>query len=155
MSQWENHRYRKTKNRLLKVCYVPGTSTGFLRFLFLMRPLTVLMKQTRQAGHTIKQSILLRCLWSAVYLCLYVYGFKWTFLRCCWPVREVQGRKECRSIRQRNLDSSGPWSCRCVAPSPASSAASVRVGDIGTDGRCRRRPYSRRRPTVVGATELF
>jgi hypothetical protein len=32
--------------------------------LFLLRPLTVLMKQTRQAGHAVKQSILLRCLWN-------------------------------------------------------------------------------------------
>ncbi len=30
---------------------------------FLLWPLTVLMKQTRQAVHAVKQSILLRCLW--------------------------------------------------------------------------------------------
>jgi hypothetical protein len=55
-----------TKNRLLKVCYVPATSTGFQGFfvLFLMQPLTVLRKQTRHAGRAIKQSILLRCLWT-------------------------------------------------------------------------------------------
>ncbi len=54
------------KNRLLKVCYVPATSAGlprvsfFFSFLFLMvRPLTVLMKQTRQAVRTVRQSILL------------------------------------------------------------------------------------------------
>jgi hypothetical protein len=38
------------QNRLLKVCYVPASSAGFpfLSFLFLLlRPLTVLMKQTR------------------------------------------------------------------------------------------------------------
>ncbi len=42
------------QNRLLKVCYVPATSaslprvTFFFSFLFLLlRPLTVLMKQTR------------------------------------------------------------------------------------------------------------
>ncbi len=35
---------------------------GFF-FSFLMWPLTVLMKQTRQQGCAIKQSILLRCLW--------------------------------------------------------------------------------------------
>jgi hypothetical protein len=60
-----NHRYRKMKNRLLKVCYVPATSTGLPRLLFssfFMRPLTVVMKQTRQAGCAIKQSILLKCL---------------------------------------------------------------------------------------------
>jgi hypothetical protein len=49
----------KDKNRLLKV-YVPATSASLPR-LFLLRPLTVLLKQTRQAVHTIKQSILLRC----------------------------------------------------------------------------------------------
>jgi hypothetical protein len=31
---------------------------------FLWWPLTVLMKQTRQAVHAFKKSILLRCLWS-------------------------------------------------------------------------------------------
>jgi hypothetical protein len=51
----------KDKNRLLKVCYVPATSASHPR-LFLLRPLTVLMKQTRQAVHAINQSILLRCL---------------------------------------------------------------------------------------------
>ncbi len=54
------------QNRLLKVCYVPATSAGlprisfFFSFLFLLlRPLTVIMKQTRQAARTIKQSIFL------------------------------------------------------------------------------------------------
>jgi hypothetical protein len=58
-----NHRYQKTKkNRLLKVCYVPTTSTRLPRLLFpsfWMQPLTVLMKQTWQAVCTIKQSIYL------------------------------------------------------------------------------------------------
>jgi hypothetical protein len=37
------------QNRLLKVCYVPATSTSLSRlfFLVLQWPLTVLMKQTR------------------------------------------------------------------------------------------------------------
>ena len=50
------------KNRLLKVCYVPATSASLPRLLFLLRPLTVLMKQTRQAVCILNQSILLRCL---------------------------------------------------------------------------------------------
>jgi len=53
------------KNRLLKVCYVLATCAGHPRllfFLFLVRPLTVLMKQTRQAGRALKQSISLRTL---------------------------------------------------------------------------------------------
>jgi hypothetical protein len=51
----------KRKNRLLKVCYVSATSATFLAFFlfFLLWPLTVLMKQTRQAVHAVKQSILL------------------------------------------------------------------------------------------------
>ncbi len=63
-NRWQvgKRRYRKTKNRLLRVCYVPTTSTGLPMLLFLMRPLTVLMKQTRRAGSAIKQSIILRCL---------------------------------------------------------------------------------------------
>jgi hypothetical protein len=55
----QNHRYQKTKNRLLKVCYVPGTNARLPRLPFLMRLLTVLMKQTRQAVCAIKQSIYL------------------------------------------------------------------------------------------------
>ncbi len=51
------------QNRLLKVCYVPATSTRLPRLLFLLLPLTVLIKQTRQAIHAVRQSILLRCLW--------------------------------------------------------------------------------------------
>jgi hypothetical protein len=54
------------QNRLLKVCYVPSTRAGlrrvsfFFSFLFLLlQPLTVLMKQTRQAVCAIKQSIIL------------------------------------------------------------------------------------------------
>ncbi len=50
------------KNRLLKFCYVPNTSKTFLGF-FLLWPLTVLMKQPRQALCAIKQSILVRCLY--------------------------------------------------------------------------------------------
>jgi len=34
---------------------------GFFSFLFLLRPLTVLTKQTRQTVRAVKQSILLRC----------------------------------------------------------------------------------------------
>jgi hypothetical protein len=50
----------KRKIRLLKV-YVPATSTTFLPF-FLLLPLTVLKKQTRQTVCTVKQSALPRCL---------------------------------------------------------------------------------------------
>ncbi len=52
------------KNKLLKVCYVPTTSATFLAFFlfFLLCPLTVPMKPTRQAVRATKQSILLRCL---------------------------------------------------------------------------------------------
>ncbi len=68
---WPAHRYRKSQNRLLKVCCVPATSTRLPRvsssfsFLFLLQwPLTVLIKQTRQAVCKIKQYIyILRCLW--------------------------------------------------------------------------------------------
>jgi hypothetical protein len=47
------------KNRLFKFCYVPATSAAHKRllFFFLLLPFTVLMKQTRQAVHAIKQSI--------------------------------------------------------------------------------------------------
>jgi hypothetical protein len=47
---------------------VPATSAGLSRrlFLFLGWPLTVLMKKTRQAICTFKQSILLRCIWLSL-----------------------------------------------------------------------------------------
>ncbi len=58
------HRYRKSQNRLLKVCCVPATSAGlprvsfFFSFLFLLQwPFTLLIKQTRQAVCAVKQSI--------------------------------------------------------------------------------------------------
>jgi hypothetical protein len=55
---------KSLQNRLPKVCYVPATIAGLLRllFLFLRWPLTVLMRQTRQAVRAFMQPILLRCL---------------------------------------------------------------------------------------------
>ena len=53
---------KRRKNRLLKFDYVPATSAAHNRllfFLFLLRPFTVLMKQTRQAVRAVKQSIFL------------------------------------------------------------------------------------------------
>jgi hypothetical protein len=51
------HRYQKSLNRLFKVCYVPVTSAVLIAFL--LQPLTVLMKQTRQPAHAVKQSFYL------------------------------------------------------------------------------------------------
>ncbi len=56
------HRYQNYLNRLLKVCYLSATSmvlTVFFSSFFLLWPLTVLMKQTRQPVHAMKQSIYL------------------------------------------------------------------------------------------------
>jgi hypothetical protein len=55
------HRYQKSLNRLLKVCFVPASSTVLIAFFssFLLRPLTVLMKQTRQPVRAVNQSIYL------------------------------------------------------------------------------------------------
>jgi hypothetical protein len=57
---------KSLQNRLLRVCNVPATSASlprisfFFSFLFLLlRPLTVLMKQTRQTVRAVKQSIFL------------------------------------------------------------------------------------------------
>jgi hypothetical protein len=65
----------KVQNRLLKVCYVPATSASLSRLLFLRWPLTVLMKQTRQAVHAFKQSILLKCLClhATIFMVAYTY----------------------------------------------------------------------------------
>jgi hypothetical protein len=53
------HRYRKSLNRLLKVCYVPATRAVLIAFFssFLLQPLRVLMKQARQLVRSVKQSI--------------------------------------------------------------------------------------------------
>ncbi len=55
------HRYQKSLNRLLKVCYVPATRAVLIAFFssFLLPPLTVLMKQARQLVRAVKQSIYL------------------------------------------------------------------------------------------------
>jgi len=61
-STYYAHRYRKSLNRLLKVCYVPATSAVLIAFFssyVLLQPLTVLMKQTRQPDRAVKQSIYL------------------------------------------------------------------------------------------------
>jgi hypothetical protein len=50
--------------KLLKVCYVPATSATSSK-AFLLRPFTILMRQTRQVVHAIKRSIY-----------LVVYGYK-------------------------------------------------------------------------------
>ncbi len=55
---------KSLQTRFLKVYYVLATIANLPRLLFLLRPLTVLIKQTRQAIRAVKQSILLRCLWS-------------------------------------------------------------------------------------------
>ncbi len=57
----KSHRYRKSLCRLHKVCYVPANGAVLIAFFssLLLRPLTVLMKQTRQAVHAVKQSIYL------------------------------------------------------------------------------------------------
>jgi hypothetical protein len=46
----------RRKNRLLEFCYVPATCTAHNRllFFFLLRPFTVLMKQTRQVVRAVK-----------------------------------------------------------------------------------------------------
>jgi hypothetical protein len=62
-------RYRMTKIDCLRfvmcLLLVP-VFQGRLILLFLMRPLTVLMRETRLAVCVIHQSILLRCLWSGL-----------------------------------------------------------------------------------------
>ncbi len=59
------HRYRKSKIDCLRFVMCPILAPVFqgFFFFFLRWPLTVLMKQTRQAVRAFKQSILFRCLW--------------------------------------------------------------------------------------------
>jgi len=73
------HRYRKSLNRLLKVCCVSATRTVLIAFFssFLLQPLTVLMNQTRQPVCAVKQSIYLdvyghfKCNLEKVNICLH------------------------------------------------------------------------------------
>jgi hypothetical protein len=51
------------QNRLLKVCYVHVTSAGLPRLLF-FAPAIQSTNEANKAGGTVKQSILLRCLWG-------------------------------------------------------------------------------------------
>jgi hypothetical protein len=60
----------RRKNRLPKFFYVPATSAAHNRLLFLLRPFTVLMKQTRQAVCAVKQSIFLDVYESTLFRCL-------------------------------------------------------------------------------------
>jgi hypothetical protein len=63
---FQHHKFidnKSLQNRLLKVCYVPATSAGLPRLLFLLWPLTVLKEQTRQVVRAVKQSMLLTCLY--------------------------------------------------------------------------------------------
>ncbi len=56
---------KSLQNIYLMVCYVPANSASLSMLLFifiLLWPLTVQMKQTRQAVCAVEQSILLRCL---------------------------------------------------------------------------------------------
>jgi hypothetical protein len=55
---------KRQKIDCLRFVMCPLLALARIPSLFLMWPLTVLTKQTRQAVRTIKQSILLRCLWS-------------------------------------------------------------------------------------------
>jgi hypothetical protein len=59
----------------------PLLAPVLIGFFFLLQPLTVLMKQTRQAVGAIKQSILLRCPWlslkyyASVLSVIDIYGY--------------------------------------------------------------------------------
>ncbi len=56
------HRYRKTKNRLLKVCYVPATSASLPRLFYAAINNT---NEANKAGGTCHKAVyILRCLWN-------------------------------------------------------------------------------------------
>ncbi len=58
------HRYRKAKNRLLKCCYVPSTSAAQNRLLFYFFFCCGCLQYYRANKASLKQSIILRCLWG-------------------------------------------------------------------------------------------
>ena len=60
-----NHRYQKAKIDCLSFVMCLLLTQPIIAFFssFLVRPFTLLMKQTRQAVRAVKQSIILRCLW--------------------------------------------------------------------------------------------
>jgi hypothetical protein len=56
-----SHRYQKSLNRLLKVCYVPAISTVLIAFFssLFAAAINSIMKQTRQPVCAIKKSVYL------------------------------------------------------------------------------------------------
>jgi hypothetical protein len=70
MIDYWNHRYRKAKNRLLKSCYVPATSAAQNRLLFYFFAAAV-YSTTEANKASLKQSIILRCLWCQYNKCRY------------------------------------------------------------------------------------
>jgi hypothetical protein len=63
----------------------PLLAPVLIGLFFLLQPLTVLMKQTSQAVFTVKQFILLRCLWVLLY---------------CFYCRNAQGAKASTKLEQ-------------------------------------------------------
>ena len=107
------HIYRKSTNRLLKVCYVPATSASLPRVSFffpfhflLLRPWTVLMKQTRW----LKQSIFLD-----------VYSLRYSFFRLIHRLLQL-------TIDVCDLPVSSPCSQAETSILPCSSEMSGSVG---------------------------
>jgi hypothetical protein len=74
------HRYRKAKNRLLKFCYVPATSAAQNRLLFYFFAAAV-YSTTEANKASLKQSIILRCLWCSSNK---FYYFLTLFLKVPW-----------------------------------------------------------------------
>ncbi len=73
-----SHRYRKAKIDCLSFVMCPLLAQPIIAFFsfFLLWPFTVLMKQTRQAVHAIKQSIILSCLWLHCIIAHLCYVFE-------------------------------------------------------------------------------
>ncbi len=79
---------------------------SFSFFIFLLWSLTVLMKQTRQTVHTIKQSIFLRCLWFHFYKMFWGYSF--TIFNSEGPtLRYPSHKKNCKMI-VRSFEKTSP-----------------------------------------------
>ncbi len=96
------HRYRKSKIDCLRFVMCSLLARSF-KASFLWWPLTVLMKQKRQAVHAFKQSILLRCLWqyhtTIVHTLLSMSTYHKQKLCCVMLSKEAKESKRWRNHR--------------------------------------------------------
>ncbi len=121
-----DHRYLKSLNWLLKVCYVPATIAVLIAFFssFMLRPLTVQMKQTRQLVRAVKKSIYLDvygCDTQHFWRCSADYTFTWSNFWCLLYLndshlrskKDVSFTTEEKACSYHNFQTFSTWDTCC------------------------------------------